>query len=261
MDALETLSQRQVTDQLLRLGVTPGGALLVHCAFSAVRPVEGGPRGLIAALLAAVGTRGTLVMPGMTEDDDHAFDPRATDCLGLGVTADTFWRLPGVLRSDSPFSFSAYGALAQRITAPHLDDFPHGLDSPVGRVYELDGQVLLLGVDHTANTTIHLGEALGGVRYRRAKHVTVARDGQVARVDYGEIDHCCQNFQKVDGWLEERGLQRIGSVGHAQARLARARDVAETVAARVRRDETVFLHPYGVDEECDEARHSLEGLA
>ena len=46
-------------------------------------------------------------------------------------------------------------------------DVPHGLDSPVGRVYELDGQVLLLGVDHTANTTIHLGEYMRRARYRR----------------------------------------------------------------------------------------------
>ena len=36
--------------QLHALGVQPGGVLLVHCAFSKVKPVEGGPAGLIAAL-------------------------------------------------------------------------------------------------------------------------------------------------------------------------------------------------------------------
>ena len=86
-------------------------------------------------------------------------------------------------------------------------DVPHGLDSPVGRVYELDGQVLLLGVDHTANTTIHLGEYMGRARYRRKKYVTLLKEGRLSRFDYTEIDHCCQNFSLVDGWLE-RGLQR-----------------------------------------------------
>ena len=75
----------------------------------------------------------------------------------MGIVAQTFWQLPGVLRSDSPHAFAAAGPQAARITAPHPVDVPHGLDSPVGRVYELDGQVLLLGVDHTANTTIHPG--------------------------------------------------------------------------------------------------------
>ena len=148
------IPKSRVTRQLLDL-VQPGGVLLVHCAFSQVKPVEDGPEGLIAALRSALGPEGTLVMPSMTADDDHPFDPRAT-CIGMGIVAQTFWQLPGVLRSDSPHAFAAAGPQAARITAPHPVDVPHGLDSPVGRVYELDGQVLLLGVDHTANTTIHL---------------------------------------------------------------------------------------------------------
>ena len=145
------IPKSQVTRQLLDLGVQPGGVLLVHCAFSQVKPVEDGPEGLIAALRSALGPEGTLVMPSMTADDDHPFDPRATSCIGMGIVAQTFWQLPGVLRSDSPHAFAAAGPQAARITAPHPVDVPHGLDSPVGRVYELDGQVLLLGVDHTAN--------------------------------------------------------------------------------------------------------------
>jgi aminoglycoside N3'-acetyltransferase len=128
---------------------------------------------LIRAIRPALGPDGTLVMPSMSDDDDHAFDVRTTPCIGMGVVADTFWRMPGVRRSDSPHAFAALGPEADRITAAHPWDFPHGLDSPVGRVYELDGQVLLLGVGHDANTTIHLAEALAGVRYRRRKSLTL----------------------------------------------------------------------------------------
>jgi aminoglycoside 3-N-acetyltransferase len=113
--------------------------------------------GLIAALRIAVGPQGTLVMPSMTSDDDHPFDPKTTPCMDMGIVADTFWGLTGVLRSDNPAAFAAIGPQAARITAPHPIDPPHGLNSPVGRVYELDGQVLLLGVAHDSNTTIHLG--------------------------------------------------------------------------------------------------------
>lgn len=251
------VSQSILDEQLLALGVMPGGVLLVHCAFSRVGPVEGGPVGLIRVLQASLGPAGTLVMPSMTDDDDNVFDPRNTHCAGMGIVADTFWRLPGVLRSDSPHAFAARGPQAPRIVAPHPIDFPHGLDSPVGRVFELDGQVLLLGVGHDANTTIHLAEALAGVRYRRPKQVCARVDGSITRIAYGEIDHCCQNFDLVDGWLDGAGLQRHGQVAAARARLTRARAIVEAVTARLRADETAFLHPYGVDEECDEARASL----
>jgi aminoglycoside N3'-acetyltransferase len=252
------VSQSALTEQLLALGVAPGSVLLVHCAFSRVGPVEGGPVGLIRALQSALGPAGTLVMPSMTDDDDNVFDPRSTPCAGMGIVADTFWRLPGVLRSDSPHAFAASGLHAAAITAPHPIDFPHGLDSPVGRVFELDGQALMLGVGQGANTTIHLAEALAEVRYRRSKHVCAMVNGVVTRIAYGEIDHCCQNFDLVDGWLDASGLQRRGRVGGAAARLARSRDIVNVVTARLRADETAFLHPYGVDEECDEARASLE---
>lgn len=255
----DPIPQNQLTQQLLTLGVTPGGVLLVHCAFSAVKPVEGGPEGLIAALQGALGVAGTLVMPSMSDDDEHPFDPQQTPCHGMGVVADTFWRLPDVLRSESPHAFAARGPQAGRITAPHPVEVPHGLDSPVGRVYELGGQVLLLGIGHDANTTIHLAESLAGVRYRRQKYALVLKDGQITRCDYGEIDHCCQNFALVEGWLDAdaKQLQRRGWVGYAEARLIRSQDVVNVVVAQLQRNETIFLHPFGVDEECDEARASL----
>lgn len=252
-----SISRHELTEQFLRLGVEPGGVLLVHTSFSRVAPVEGGPLGLIAALRTALGPNGTLVMPSMSDDDDHPFDPRATPCLGMGVVADRFWRLRGVVRSDSPHAFAAIGPKAAEITADHPLDVPHGLNSPVGRVYELDGQVLLLGVGHDADTTVHLAEALAGVRYRRPKSLTILRAGQPTRYDYSEIDHCCENFTLVDGWLEAEHRQRRGTVGHAEARLARSRDIVETATLRLREDETVFLHPPGIDLECDEARASL----
>jgi aminoglycoside 3-N-acetyltransferase len=251
------IAVHELTQQLGELGVTPGGVLLVHCAFSKVKPVEDGPEGLITALQTAIGPGGTLVMPSMTDDDGHPFDPRTTPCRHLGVVADTFWQLPEVLRSDSPHAFAARGPQAARITEPHPLDVPHGLNSPIGRVYELDGQVLLIGVVHDDNTTIHLAESLAGVRYRRKKHVMVLRDGQPTRVDYGEIDHCCQNFLLVETWLEAEKLQRRGRGGHAQARLIRSRDIVRVVVEQLQRDETVFLHPIAVDEQCDEARASL----
>lgn len=253
----DPLSVEAVAGQLRDLGVQPGQTLQVHTAFSIVGPIEGGPLGLIEALRAAIGPEGTLVMPSMTDDDDRPFDPRTTPCLGMGAVANAFWRLPGVLRSDSPHAFAAIGPHAKRITAPHPIAPPHGLDSPVGRVWELGGHVLLLGVGHDADTTVHLAENLAVVRYRARKHVTVLSNGAPVRYEYEEIDHCCERFALVDAWLDQRNLQRRGRVGHAESRLVPARDVVEVALERLQENETAFLHPVGTDAECDEAWASL----
>jgi hypothetical protein len=45
--------------------------------------------------------------------------------------------------------------------------------------------------------------------------------------------------------------------GEIEAHLIRSRDIVRVVVEQLQRDETVFLHPLGVDEQCDEARLSL----
>jgi len=215
---------------------------------------------LIDALRGALGPGGTLAMPSMTDDDDRPFDPKSSPCAGMGIVAETFWRMPGVLRTDNPHAFAAIGPKAAEITAPQPVDIPHGVDSPVGRVRDLDGSVLLLGVGHDANTTIHLAENIAGVRYHKRAHATVMLNGQPKRYDYGEVDHCCANFRRLDEWLEADGsrcLQRRGIVGHAEARLARSRDIVDVALRRLRANETTFLHPAGTCVECDAARASL----
>ena len=256
--AQQELSRDEVMRQLRALGVEEGSILLVHTSFRAVRPVEGGPLGLIEALRAALGPDGTLVMPSSTADDDEPFDPATTPASpDLGVVADTFWRLTSVVRSGHPFAFAAAGRRAAQITSGPLPLPPHIPDSPVGRVHELDGQVLLLGVGHDANTTLHLAELLAGVPYRVPKYCTVLQEGRPVRIDYGENDHCCERFAFVDGWLRGRGLQSEGRVGHAQARLARARDIVGVALEHLAHDPLVFLHPPAAGcAECDAARRS-----
>jgi aminoglycoside 3-N-acetyltransferase len=251
-------TKAEVITQLRALGVESDGVLLVHTSFRAARPVEGGPLGLIEALRAALGPRGTLVMPSMTDEDDRVFDPATTPARGMGIVADSFWRLPGVRRSNHFASFAAAGRHAARITADHPPVQPHGPESPVDRVRALDGQILLLGVGHDANTTVHLAECLAGVPYRLRHHYTALRDGRPQRIDYGEIDHCCQRFALADDWLRQRRLQRDGQVGHAAARLVRARDVVSVVMEELTADPLTFLHARAEGcAECDEARDSV----
>jgi aminoglycoside 3-N-acetyltransferase len=212
---------------------------------------------LLEALRAALGSAGTLVMPTMT-DGETVFDPSSTPSAGMGITAELFWRQAGVLRSTHPgASFAAAGPSAEWICRPQPLTPPHGVDSPVGRVHELGGQLLLLGVTHSENTTLHLAESIAGVPYSIEHPCVVEVDGVACRLMIPETDHCCARFRLADTWLCASGLQRDGVVGHADARLCEARDVVAVAVERLRADPLIFLCPPAAGcEQCDRARAS-----
>ena len=248
----------ELVEGLRALGVRQGGVLLVHTSFRAVRPVEGGPLGLIAALRAAIGHDGTLVMPTMT-DGASVFDPTSTATANMGITAELFWRQPGVVRSTHPgASFAAEGPHAKQICRAQPLSPPHGRDSPVGRVHALDGQVLLLGVTHSESTTLHLAEAMAHVPYSVSHPCIVAINGDLRTVMIAETDHCCIRFRLAEDWLRARGLQREGKIGSADARLFNSRDAVAVAVEHLARDPLVFLCPREAGcEECDAAHASI----
>ena len=74
--------------------------------------------------------------------------------------------------------------------------------------------------------------------------MTLLKEARLSRFDYTEIDHCCQNFSLVDGWLESEGLQRRRPVGRAEAfELVRSSDVIRVVRKKFNRTRPSFSIP------------------
>lgn len=235
------VTEEMLQNDLKMLGLECGDMVYVHTSMKAIGWVDGGTEALIGAFLAVLGEEGTLVVPTHTLSfpgrGAAPYDSACTPTV-LGAFPDAVWRHPGALRSGhGSHSSAAIGRDAAYLTENHDPTHALGKHSPLYRLWEKGGKILLLGVTHTANTTVHLGESLAKVPYLTAHYdaswgdtvYRLAPDGSVEVHRQVEFPGCSDNFEQLETLLEARGQIRLGFVGEAPSRLMSSRDLAAAV--------------------------------
>lgn len=172
--------------------------VIAHASLHAFGHVDGGPEAFLQALQQAVGalimpthTYSTMITPtigppnngivyGSGQDLNRMaefYSPTMPVDRLMGVVPEALrWR-PEAKRSMHPI-LSFAGMRANKAIASQTMDEPL---APIRMLAESDGWVLLLGVDHTSNTTIHYAERLAGrkqfVRWALTENGIVACPG------------------------------------------------------------------------------------
>jgi aminoglycoside 3-N-acetyltransferase len=234
------------------LGLKPGDVVLMHSAMGKLGWTVGGPVAVIDALLEVLTPRGTLVMPTHTTDNSEpsywenppvpeswwpvirqqmpAFRPEVTPTRMMGAIPELFRTYPNVLRSNHPaYSFAAWGQYAQFVIDGHELEASLGEQSPLARVYDLEGKVLLLGVNHENNTSLHLAEH----RASYPAKITVKQGaawmlgGQRRWVEWEELAYDEDDFAELGTAFEQSIGYTPGKVGAAEARLVSQRAVVD----------------------------------
>lgn len=102
-----------------------------------------------------------------------------------------------------------------------------GDGSPLARLYDLDALVLLLGVGHERNTSLHLAQYRSDTGPRIQQSGPVLVHGERRWVSWPDIDLDADDFPALGVDLEQAGLVRVGTVGQAAARLMEQRTVVD----------------------------------
>lgn len=244
------LDYRKLVSALRRLDLR-SRPVIAHAALSKFGRVNGGAETLLGALLDSVGalvvptfTYKTMVTPevgppnnGMTYGKDldqnlmaQPFTPDMPADPLMGVLPETVRRHPRARRTSHPI-LSFAGIRADEFLEAQTLFNPL---APIGALADAGGWVLLLGVDHTVNTSIHYGEKLAGRMQFTRWALTLTRVRECPG-----FPGCSAGFNAIQPDIVRE--TRVAQVGEAQVQAIPLKELLQAVMARIRRDPLALL--------------------
>ncbi|MFB3881563.1 MAG: AAC(3) family N-acetyltransferase [Armatimonadota bacterium] len=243
------LTGEQISEGLRRLGLRAGDIVMVHSSLSSLGEVDGGAATVVKALLDVLGPSGTLVAP--TFGAPAPFDVKESPS-GLGAITEAVRRWPGAVRSLHPtHAVSAIGPHAEQLTEGHLaSPTAAGRDTPYGRLIEMGGKILLIGVDNDRNTTMHTLEEYVEAPYLSDRSVTYLDDqGRVQTKRLRLFPGPHRDFIGLGALFRREGVEVVARIGDAICRLIDAKRMHDVVLAAFRDDPALVLC---TNPECDD---------
>ncbi len=251
-DVDRLVTHSQLVNELTALGVIAGQIVMIHASVKAIGKIMGGPNVVVQALLETLTPTGTLMMyvgwedipdfiadlPQVVQQTYYAehppFDPRIARAVrDHGILAEIVRGWPGAWRSLNPeASIAAIGAQAEWITQDHPLNYGYGAGSPLEKLVEARGQVLMLGAPLDTLTLLHYAENRARMRHKRVIHYScpMLREGERVWVEIEDFNtgepHGDYSFDGIAREYLTLGKGQQGMVGDAPSYLFDAADLS-----------------------------------
>jgi aminoglycoside 3-N-acetyltransferase len=226
------VTRTDISASLGAMGLKAGDRVIVHSSLSSIGHVAGGAQTVVEAFLDVLGPTGTLMVPTFTHSGCQYFDPLVTPSLNGAITEAARAR-PDAVRSFHPtHALTAIGPDAVDLLKDDLERGALGRDCGLDRLIKKGGYVLLLGVDHKANSSIHVGEDYAGDD--RHKAISPENPKVVAfnhpergeeEVTLTEMMGSTVAFDRMEEVLRKRGQLVEGKIGAAPCQLMKGEDI------------------------------------
>ncbi|MCW4032500.1 MAG: AAC(3) family N-acetyltransferase [Candidatus Bathyarchaeota archaeon] len=244
-----------IINDLGNIGVNKGDHLAVALSFRSIGYVKGGPDAFIDALMEAVGTNGTVVMPTFTRrfhllrnqsvKVDYIFDYRSTPSY-TGIIPNALRKRKDAIRSKHPiYSVTAIGKLADYLTEGHNPDARElNPFMPYSKLAKIDGKVLCIGIGDRVVAIRHEAQYLAGLL-----DIIPPRFGVKYRDDEGYIKDyierapggCTKRLHELVTVFRRMRLVKDGKIGMANSILLPANESLELTTNLLRNDPTLNL--------------------
>ena len=159
-----------------------------------------------------------------------AYDKALTPTNTMGAVAEMFRSWPGAIRSDHPArSVAAFGKNAEYLTTDHDLSNIFGDTSPIGKLYELDGKVLLIGVDYDKNTSIHLADVRAEYpgKHNCIEHSAIMENGERVWKAYETLFVDGEDFNDIGAAFENAHSVNAVKLGNAEIKLMKQRELVD----------------------------------
>ncbi len=266
------LSRVNLIHQFQELGIKPGDNIMLHASLRAIGKILGGPDQVHQVIMNVIAPNGTLLMYVGCEPEYEAvgrgkyspeeeqfiiqncpaFNPTLARARhDYGALAEIFRSWPHVICSTNPGArIAALGSKASWFTANHPLNYGYGPGSPLAKLYESKGKLLLLGSDLDQVTILHYAEHLAPIQEKRIVRfkVPLLDDEQRVWCDVEEYDTGTGIRQWpmrffatiVEKYLNEHQIQS-GKVGYADSYLIDVKPLVDFAIAQFA--QTTMIHP------------------
>ncbi len=254
---LPAITRSRMVSDLSKLGIASGDTVMLHASVKAVGWIVGGPDMVLRAVLEVLGSTGALMMyikceEPLNEIDDWPeglqkaylaecppFDPYRTRANRRWSVLTEYLRTwPGAHCSDHPEArVAAVGAKAECITADHPLQFGYGAGSPLEKLCDVGGKILLLGPLFDSLTILHHAEHIADVPNKKTERYRwpILRNGRCEWIEFEQYDTSNgiadrldgDYFQSISKEYMAQGRHAEGRVGAADSYLFDARNLAD----------------------------------
>lgn len=234
------VTRADIVSGLRSLGVCSGDLIQVHSSLRSFGFVEGGADVVVDAMLELVAPGGTVMMPTFNHGAERLFDVRMSPSYNGAIT-EALRRRPQAVRSvHATHAYAAIGPLAVELCAGHLKAGAFGMGSPLGKLAQRGGWVLLLGVGMNRCTAAHLGEREEDAHCigweQEPRRIRDPETGKVvpAFADIWRNGPCHIEWSPLERRMRERGLIQDGQIGACHVMRMKAMEVIDVTREMVR---------------------------